>query len=123
MESIKTSLAPAAIGPYSQAIVSTGLVFCSGQIGLKVDGTMSGDDVEVQTSQILKNLTEILNKAGSSMGKVVKTTVYLRDIADFGDMNKVYEEFFKEMKPARSTIEVCNLPRNALVEIDCIATL
>lgn len=123
MEVIKTSLAPAAIGPYSQAIKIDGMVFCSGQIGLKVDGSIVGNGIGVQTAQVLKNLTEILEKAGSSIGKVVKTTVYLRSMADFGEMNKVYEDFFKDIKPARSTVEVSDLPRNALIEIDCIATV
>lgn len=123
MEVIKTSLAPAAIGPYSQAIKTDGMVFCSGQIGLKVDGSIVGNGIGVQTAQVLKNLTEILEKAGSSIGKVVKTTVYLRSMADFGEMNKVYEDFFKDIKPARSTVEVSDLPRNALIEIDCIATV
>ena len=123
MEVIKTSLAPAAIGPYSQAIKIDGMVFCSGQIGLKVDGSIVGNEISVQTAQVLKNLTEILEKSGSSIGKVVKTTVYLRSMADFGEMNKVYEDFFKDIKPARSTVEVSNLPRNALIEIDCIATV
>lgn len=123
MEVVKTSLAPAAIGPYSQAIKTDGMVFCSGQIGLKVDGSIVGNGIGVQTAQVLKNLTEILEKSGSSIGKVVKTTVYLRSMADFGEMNKVYEDFFKDIKPARSTVEVSNLPRNALIEIDCIATV
>lgn len=123
MEVIKTSLAPAAIGPYSQAIKTDGMVFCSGQIGLKVDGSIVGNGISVQTAQVLKNLTGILEKAGSSIGKVVKTTVYLKSMADFGEMNKIYEDFFKDIKPARSTVEVSNLPRNALIEIDCIATV
>lgn len=123
MEVIKTSLAPAAIGPYSQAIKTDGMVFCSGQIGLKVDGSIVGNEISVQTAQVLKNLTGILEKAGSSIGKVVKTTVYLKSMADFGEMNRVYEDFFKDIKPARSTVEVSNLPRNALIEIDCIATV
>ncbi|HRY91765.1 MAG TPA: Rid family detoxifying hydrolase [Candidatus Gracilibacteria bacterium] len=123
MEVIKTSLAPAAIGPYSQAIKIDGMVFCSGQIGLKVDGSIVGNEISVQTAQVLKNLTGILEKAGSSIGKVVKTTVYLKSMADFGEMNRVYEDFFKDIKPARSTVEVSNLPRNALIEIDCIATV
>lgn len=123
MEVIKTSLAPAAIGPYSQAIKIDGMVFCSGQIGLKVDGSIVGNEISVQTAQVLKNLTGILEKAGSSIGKVVKTTVYFKSMADFGEMNRVYEDFFKDIKPARSTVEVSNLPRNALIEIDCIATV
>lgn len=123
MEVIKTSLAPAAIGPYSQAVKIDGMVFCSGQIGLKVDGSIVGNEISVQTAQVLKNLTGILEKAGSSIGKVVKTTVYLKSMADFGEMNRVYEDFFKDIKPARSTVEVSNLPRNALIEIDCIATV
>jgi len=122
-ETISTDKAPGAIGPYSQAIKVGDLVFCSGQIPIDpVTGEFVSQDVAEQTKQVLKNLSAVLEAAGSSLGKVVKTTVFLADMGDFAAMNDVYAEFFSENKPARATVQAARLPRDARVEIDCIAT-
>jgi len=122
-ETISTDKAPGAIGPYSQAIKVGDLVFCSGQIPIDpVTGEFVSQDVAEQTKQVLKNLSAVLEAAGSGLGKVVKTTVFLADMGDFAAMNDVYAEFFSENKPARATVQVARLPRDARVEIDCIAT-
>jgi 2-iminobutanoate/2-iminopropanoate deaminase len=119
---ISTPLAPAAIGPYSQAIRSGNLVFLSGQIPLDPQtGNIVEGDAAVQTARVLQNLSAILEAAGSSLGQVLKTTVYLRDLADFAMMNEVYARFFDDTPPARATVEVARLPRNVSVEIDLIA--
>jgi 2-iminobutanoate/2-iminopropanoate deaminase len=119
---ISTPLAPAAIGPYSQAIRSGNLVFLSGQIPLDPQtGSIVEGDAAVQTARVLQNLSAILEAAGSSLGQVLKTTVYLRDLADFAMMNEVYARFFDDTPPARATVEVARLPRNVSVEIDLIA--
>ena len=119
---ISTPLAPAAIGPYSQAIRSGNLVFLSGQIPLDPQtGNIVEGDAAVQTARVLQNLSAILEAAGSSLGQVLKTTVYLRDLADFAMMNEVYARFFDDVPPARATVEVARLPRNVSVEIDLIA--
>ena len=119
---ISTHLAPAAIGPYSQAIRSGSLVFVSGQIPLDPQtGNIVEGDAAVQTARVLQNLSAILEAAGSSLGQVLKTTVYLRDLADFAMMNEVYARFFDDTPPARATVEVARLPRNVSVEIDLIA--
>jgi len=119
---ISTPLAPAAIGPYSQAIRSGNLVFLSGQIPLDPQtGDIVEGDAAVQTARVLQNLSAILEAAGSSLGQVLKTTVYLRDLADFAMMNEVYARFFDDTPPARATVEVARLPRNVSVEIDLIA--
>ena len=119
---ISTPLAPAAIGPYSQAIRSGNLVFLSGQIPLDPQtGDIVEGDAAVQTARVLQNLSAILEAAGSSLGQVLKTTVYLKDLVDFGMMNEVYARFFEDCPPARATVEVARLPRNVLVEIDLIA--
>ena len=124
MEIIKTTGAPEAIGPYSQAVTAGDLVFCSGQIPLDPVGmTVAGDTAAEQTWQVLKNLAEVLKAAGSAPGKVVKTTVFLKDMNDFVEMNNVYAEFFGEHKPARATVEVARLPKDVLVEIECIAQI
>lgn len=124
MEIVKTDTAPAAIGPYSQAVKSTGLVFCSGQIPLRPDGTLVEGDAAVQARQVLENLKNVLIAAGSSLEKVVRATMYLDDLEDFALVNGVYETYFShDNKPARVTIEVSRLPKNAKVEIDCIAEL
>ena len=121
-QAISTPLAPAAIGPYSQAIRSGNLVFLSGQIPLDPQtGNMVEGDAAVQTARVLQNLSAILEAAGSSLGQVLKTTVYLRDLADFAMMNEVYARFFDDVPPARATVEVARLPRNVSVEIDLIA--
>jgi 2-iminobutanoate/2-iminopropanoate deaminase len=122
-ETISTDKAPGAIGPYSQAIKVGDLVFCSGQIPIDpVTGEFVSQDVAEQTKQVLKNLSAVLEAAGSGLGKVVKTTVFLADMGDFAAMNDVYAEFFSENKPARATVQAARLPRDARVEIDCIAT-
>lgn len=114
--------APAAIGPYSQAIVAGGLVYTAGQIALDPrSGELSGGDVAAQTARVLENLGAVLTAAGASLGTVVKTTVYLADMAEFAAMNEVYARYFGDHKPARSTVQAAALPRGARVEIDCIA--
>lgn len=114
--------APKAIGPYSVAIQIENLVFCSGQLGLHPDtGELVSGDVAEQTRQALTNLKNVLESAGSSLDKVVKTTVFLKDMADFPKMNAVYGEFFPANAPARSTIAVAGLPKGGLVEIEAIA--
>ncbi len=122
MEKIQTDAAPQAIGPYSQAIKVNGFVFASGQIPLD-PATMQiiEGDVQVQTRRVLANLQAVLEGAGSSLDRVVKTTVFLADMADFAAMNEIYASFFGESRPARSTVEVARLPRDARVEIDVIA--
>ncbi|MEY4066120.1 MAG: hypothetical protein RIR26_2328 [Pseudomonadota bacterium] len=119
---VSSELAPKAIGPYSQAIVCGDLVFCSGQIPLD-PSTMQivGSEIEAQTTQVLKNLKAVLSAAGTSLSSVVKTTVFLKNFDDFQKMNAIYESNFGTHKPARSTVEVARLPRDVLVEIECIA--
>ncbi len=122
MELVETEQAPAAIGPYSQAIISNGLIFCSGQIALRPDGTLVEGSIEHQTKQIMENLAAVLEAAGSSFSKVVKTTIYLRDMNDFEMVNDLYANYFEgEIKPARATVEVSNLPKGVALEIDCVA--
>src|SRR5690349_7788788 len=124
METVTTDSAPGAIGPYSQAIKAGGMVFCSGQIPIDVaTGQFVSDVVAEQTEQVLKNLSEVLKAAGSSLDNVVKTTVFLADMNDFAEMNEVYGRFFTDNKPARATVQAARLPRDAKVEIDCIATV
>jgi 2-iminobutanoate/2-iminopropanoate deaminase len=119
---ISTAAAPAAIGPYSQAIRTGSLLFVSGQIPLDpATGQLHGGDIRAQTRQVLKNLAAILQAAGSSLARVVKTTVYLRDLSEFAAMNEVYAEFFSDQPPARATVQVARLPRDAAVEIDLVA--
>jgi 2-iminobutanoate/2-iminopropanoate deaminase len=116
--------APAAIGPYSQAIVHAGLVYCSGQVALDPKkGELVAGGIEEQTRQVLENLGQVLTAAGSSLGRVLKTTVYLQRMDDFTKMNAVYGTFFAKDPPARATVEVSKLPKGALVEMDCVATL
>ncbi len=121
MRNINTKNAPQAIGPYSQAIAVDGLVYTSGQIAITPDGVMLQGSVEEQTHQVLKNLSAVLGEAGSSLQDVIKTTIFLSDMSDFDRVNEVYTIYFKEHKPARSTVAVKSLPKNALVEIECIA--
>lgn len=122
MESIHTDRAPEAIGPYSQAIKANGMVFASGQIPLD-PATMQivEGDIRAQTERVLKNMKAVLEAAGSSLEKVVKTTVYLADMNEFTVMNEVYAEFFGAARPARATVQVSRLPRDVKVEIDVIA--
>ena len=121
MRNINTKNAPQAIGPYSQAIAVDGLVYTSGQIAITPDGVMLQGSVEEQTHQVLKNLSAVLGEAGSLLQDVIKTTIFLSDMSDFDRVNEVYTIYFKEHKPARSTVAVKSLPKNALVEIECIA--
>jgi len=122
LKRIQTSDAPAAIGPYSQAMVLDSLVFTAGQIALD-PATMEvvEGDVAAQTERVMKNLRAILENAGASLGSVLKTTVYLADMNDFAAMNEVYGRHFGEHRPARSTVEVSRLPKDVSVEIDAIA--
>jgi 2-iminobutanoate/2-iminopropanoate deaminase len=122
MKTINAPQAPAAIGPYSHAIQANGLLFCSGQLPVSpTSGNIEGVGPAEQTMQALLNLRAVLAAAGLDLSKVVKTTVFLTDMGDFPFMNKVYEEMFAGHKPARSTIEVSRLPKNARVEIEAIA--
>jgi 2-iminobutanoate/2-iminopropanoate deaminase len=121
---LSTDGAPAAIGPYSQAIVAGGFVFCSGQIPLDpATGELVTGDVAAQTRRVLDNLRAVLDAAGSSLDAVVKTTVFLADMADFAAMNAVYAEYFHAPAPARSTVQAAALPRAARVEIEVVALL
>lgn len=123
MQIIQTPNAPAAIGPYSQAIVVGDLLFTSGQIPLRADGTLNDGDIIVQTSQVLTNLKAVIEAAGADLSKVVKTTVFLKNLDDFVAMNGVYGEVFAGHAPARSTVQVAKLPRDVLVEIEAIVSL
>ena len=119
---IATSDAPAAIGPYSQAIATGELIFCSGQVALDpASGDLVGDDVRAQTRRALENLSGVLRAGGSSLADVVKTTVFLVDMGDYAAMNEVYGEFFSSEPPARSAVAVAALPRGARVEVEAIA--
>ena len=119
---ISTQDAPAAIGPYSQAIALGDLIFCSGQVALDpASGELTGDDVRAQTRRALENLSGVLRAAGSSLADVVKTTVFLVDMGDYAAMNEVYGEFFSSEPPARSAVAVAALPRGARVEVEVIA--
>ncbi|ARF17568.1 RidA family protein [Sporosarcina ureae] len=121
MEYVKTEQAPQAIGPYSQAVKVNGVVYTSGQIPLTLAGEVIGDGIEEQTNQVLQNLSKVLEEAGSSLQKVIKTTVFIQDMNEFGALNAIYEEHFGEHKPARSTVEVARLPKDVRVEIEAIA--
>ena len=123
-QSVSTSQAPQAIGPYSQGIRAGGLLFVSGQIPLDpATGVMVAGDIADQTRRIFQNLGEILKAAGASFDHVVRTTVYLADMGDFAAMNEVYGAYFSSPAPARSTIQAAALPKNARVEIDVIASI
>ncbi len=121
---VKTENAPAPVGPYSQAVIAGGFVFCSGQIALDPrTGTIVGNDIESETKQVMENLKAVLESAGSSFDRVVKTTIFLKNMDDFARVNEVYGRYFGEIPPARSTVEVVKLPKGASVEIDCLALL
>ncbi|MGB9771896.1 MAG: RidA family protein [Candidatus Kapaibacteriota bacterium] len=121
---IKTDDAPKPIGPYSQGVVAQGkFIFVSGQIPLTPDGAIAGDDIKTQTRQVILNIQAILKEIGASLNNVVKTTVYLSDMDNFSAMNEVYEEFFKDSKPARAAFQVVRLPKDVLVEIEAIAVV
>jgi len=124
MQRIHTDAAPAAIGPYSQGIVVGNLLYTAGQIGLDPKtGELVGPDIQAQTERVLENLLAILEAAGATPRHVVKTTVYLTDMAEFGQMNEVYGRYFEEHKPARSTVQVAALPKGAKVEIEVVAVV
>jgi len=121
---ISTDLAPKAIGPYSQAVVANGFAFLSGQV--PIDPTINKlieGDITAQTARVMENLKGLLEACGSSFAEVVKTTVFLKDMADFAAMNEVYGRYFSENPPARATVEAARLPRDVRVEIECIAVV
>jgi 2-iminobutanoate/2-iminopropanoate deaminase len=123
-ESVQTGEAPKAIGPYAQAIKANGFVYTAGQIAIRPEsGAMVDGGIAAQTRQVFANLAAVLKAAGTSMDQVVKATVFLRDMGDFGAMNEVYAEYLGKAAPARSTVAVAELPRGALVEIDLVAVL
>ena len=121
MKFISTNNAPQAIGPYSQAVEANGLVYTSGQIGLTPEGTFAASDVAGQTHHVMNNLTAVLEACGVTLNEVIKTTIFLADMNDFEKVNAIYAHYFGTHKPVRSTVAVKTLPKNALVEIDCIA--
>ena len=123
MKIIQTPNAPAAIGPYSQAIIAGDLLFTSGQIPLRADGSLVDGDITVQTLQVMANLKAVIEAAGAELSKVIKTTVFLKNLDDFAAMNKVYGDIFGSHAPARSTVQVAKLPRDVLVEIEAIVSL
>ncbi|NCG19927.1 MAG: reactive intermediate/imine deaminase [Rhodobacterales bacterium] len=121
---IHTDNAPAAIGPYSQAVSARGrMVFCSGQVALTADGVFLDEDVAIQTRQVMNNLGEVLKAAEASFASVVKTTIFLTDLGDYAAVNTVYAEYFGDAPPARAAIQVSALPKNAKVEIEAIAVV
>ena len=120
MKTINTRNAPQAIGPYSQAKVINNFIFTSGQIPLKVDGTIVSDNFKLECIQVLDNISEILNASGSNMSNIIKLTVYLTDLKNFSVLNTVFENYFSNSLPARSTVEVSKLPKNVRVEIEAI---
>jgi 2-iminobutanoate/2-iminopropanoate deaminase len=121
MNIVQTSNAPAAIGPYSQGVVVNNLFYSSGQIPLTPEGVMVEGDIQAQTHQVFKNLKAVLEAAGASLETVVKATVFIKNMDEFTQLNEVYAEYFNEHKPARSTVEVARLPKDALVEIEVVA--
>ena len=119
---VATDAAPGALGPYSQAVVANGFVFCSGQIAIDpATGELISGDCAAQTRRVLDNLKAVLGAAGSGLERVVKTTVFLKSMDDFAAMNKVYAEFLTDEQPARAAVEVARLPKDVLVEIECVA--
>ena len=122
LRAVQTDKAPKAIGPYSQGIVAGDLVFCAGQVALDPkSGEVVSGEIREQVRRVLDNLAAVLDAAGSGMDRVVKTTVFLTDFAEFGAMNEIYAERFGAHRPARSTVQVSFLPRGARIEIECIA--
>ncbi|HUX07055.1 MAG TPA: RidA family protein [Acidobacteriota bacterium] len=119
---VSTAKAPSALGPYNQAVIANGFVFCSGQVAINpATGELVAGGIEEQTERVLKNLRVVLEAAGSGLGKVVKTTVFLKNMDDFKAMNGIYATFFKENPPARAAVEVARLPLDVQVEIECVA--
>lgn len=123
MQMIQTPNAPAAIGPYAQGVVVGQMLYTSGQIALRPGGSLEDGDIVAQTKQVMANLSAIIQQAGGQLNKVVKTTVFLKNLDDFVAMNKVYGEAFGTHTPARSTVQVAKLPRDVLVEIEAIVDL
>lgn len=122
IETVSTTKAPGALGPYSQALMTEDLVFCSGQIPIDpATGAVAGSTIEEQTRRAITNLSAVLEAAGSSLSNVVKTTVFIKDMNDFAALNAVYAEMFGDTKPARSCVEVARLPKDVKLEIECIA--
>ena len=122
IEYIKTNNAPSAIGPYSQGVIINDLIYTSGQIAINpADGSINNKDIEAETHQVCKNIKNILESVGSNLDNVIKTTVFIRNINDFGKVNEIYGLYFKT-KPARSCVEVSNLPKNVNIEIEVIAS-
>ncbi len=122
IEKIETKDAPQPIGPYSQAIRANGFVFVSGQIAIDPKtGAMVEGDASVQARRVMMNIAAILEAAGSGMGKIVRTTIYLKDLNDFSEVNRIYGEFLGDLKPARATVEVARLPKDGLIEVDVVA--
>lgn len=121
MEYVATTKAPAAIGPYSQGVILNGMFYSSGQIPLTPEGQMVDGSVEEQTHAVFANLKAVLEEAGSSLSQVVKATVFIQDMTDFGKINEIYASYFGDHKPARSTVEVARLPKDAKIEIEVIA--
>jgi 2-iminobutanoate/2-iminopropanoate deaminase len=123
MKTIHTEKAPKAVGPYSQAVVANGFVFCAGQIGLDSKRGDLVDGVENQTHQVIKNLQTVLEEAGSGLEYIVKTTIFIQDMNDYVKINEIYASYFGNHKPARATVEVARLPKDALVEIEAVAII
>lgn len=123
MKAVSTSKAPAAIGPYVQGMIVNGMFYSSGQIPLNAEGLMIEGSITEQTHQVFANLKAVLEEAGSSLAQVVKTTVFIKDMNDFATLNEIYGQHFGEHKPARSTVEVARLPKDAKVEIEVIALI
>jgi 2-iminobutanoate/2-iminopropanoate deaminase len=121
MKTIHTDEAPAAIGPYSQGVIVDKLFFSSGQIPLTASGEIVTGDVKEQTHQVFKNLQAVLKEAGASLETVIKATVFIKSMDDFGSINEIYGEYFSAHKPARSCVEVARLPKDVLVEIEVVA--
>ncbi|WP_221569248.1 RidA family protein [Alkalihalobacillus sp. TS-13] len=121
MKLIHTSNAPEAIGPYSQGVIVNNMFYSSGQIALTAEGNLAGDDVATQTHQVFANLKAVLEEAGASLDTVIKTTVFLKDMGDFPEVNEIYGGYFETHKPARSCVEVSKLPKDVKIEIEVIA--
>ena len=122
IENVQTNAAPAAIGPYSQGIKLNGLIFVSGQLPLDPESGSMPEGVEAQTEQALKNLSAVLEAAGSGLDAVLKTTIFIKDMGEFPVINEIYAKYFSDNRPARACVEVARLPKDALVEIEAIAT-
>ncbi|MCF6411925.1 RidA family protein [Pseudalkalibacillus salsuginis] len=121
MKYVHTTNAPEAIGPYSQGVIINNMFYSSGQIGLTPDGDLSGDDVATQTHQVFANLKAVLEEAEASLDTVIKTTVFLKSMDDFPQVNEIYGSYFVEHKPARSCVEVSKLPKDVKIEVEVIA--